>query len=609
MNLLKLITMKRILLFTLTIGTLIASAQTFVSTTPENKNVILEEFTGISCGFCPDGHLIAKQIHDANPNDVAIIAIHAGGFANPQGPGTDFRTTEGTAIDSYWAISGYPSGTVNRDGGAMGRSMWAGAASQILTQSSPVNVAAQATVDMATNTLTVDVEVYYTAAQSVNTNMLHVAVLQNNVEGPQSGSSGNPTQVLPNGNYNHQHMLRHLMTGTWGELIGNLTPQSCYSNQYMWNMPADINGVILDPTNITVVAFVSEDNETILNGTTEISPNVVFQNSYDAYCMSTAASNIVCAPTTDIEVTFRNYGNIPLVSLDIEYSINGGASNIYPWTGNLASAGTETVLIPGIALTPSLTNTVDITLLNPNGLTDQNPANNMSSGSFAGLTSATPGNATIDVTTDAYANEISWELKDDNGTIIASSGGTLTTNNAAQPTVNAALSTNTCYSFTIYDSYGDGILAPGGYTVKDGAGNVIASMALLGSYTSEQRTNFETNSTIPASWDCDGQGNCADPGTGTGQYSSLTACQAACISTSINEEKNSSLSIYPNPAKDILNIDGVYNSITISNIHGQTVLVTNSKKEVNISSLQQGIYLITIESNDKKIMKKLTISK
>ena len=59
MNLLKLITMKRILLFTLTIGTLIASAQTFVSTTPENKNVILEEFTGISCGFCPDGHLIA----------------------------------------------------------------------------------------------------------------------------------------------------------------------------------------------------------------------------------------------------------------------------------------------------------------------------------------------------------------------------------------------------------------------------------------------------------------------------------------------------------------------------------------------------------------------
>ena len=29
-------------------------------------------------------------------------------------------------------------------------------------------------------------------------------------------------------------------------------------------------------------------------------------------------------------------------------------------------------------------------------------------------------------------------------------------------------------------------------------------------------------------WDCDGQGNCSDPGTGNGQYTSLAACQAAC---------------------------------------------------------------------------------
>ena len=29
-------------------------AQTIVSTSPENKNVILEEFTGIYCQFCPD---------------------------------------------------------------------------------------------------------------------------------------------------------------------------------------------------------------------------------------------------------------------------------------------------------------------------------------------------------------------------------------------------------------------------------------------------------------------------------------------------------------------------------------------------------------------------
>ena len=31
------------------------------------------------------------------------------------------------------------------------------------------------------------------------------------------------------------------------------------------------------------------------------------------------------------------------------------------------------------------------------------------------------------------------------------------------------------------------------------------------------------------SWDCDGQGNCSDPGTGNGQYSSLNDCNNNCV--------------------------------------------------------------------------------
>ena len=32
-----------------------------------------------------------------------------------------------------------------------------------------------------------------------------------------------------------------------------------------------------------------------------------------------------------------------------------------------------------------------------------------------------------------------------------------------------------------------------------------------------------------SSWDCDGQGNCLDPGTGNGTYALLSACQSNCI--------------------------------------------------------------------------------
>ena len=35
----------------------------FVSTEQKGRNVIIEEFTGRNCGWCPDGHLYAKKNH------------------------------------------------------------------------------------------------------------------------------------------------------------------------------------------------------------------------------------------------------------------------------------------------------------------------------------------------------------------------------------------------------------------------------------------------------------------------------------------------------------------------------------------------------------------
>ena len=358
-----------------------------------------------------------------------LINIHTGSYASPQGPGTDFRTSFGSAIAGQSNLSGYPAGTVNRHqfsmsqngGTAMSRSDWGSASYQLLGQPSPVNVGIQASVDIATNVLTVDVEVYYTGTQTVSTNMLNVAVVQHNVEGPQTGGQAhNPGQMLSNGNYNHNHMLRHLLTGQWGEYIQTLNPGTLYSNQYTWTMPADIGGTTLDPTNISVIAFIAEGQQEILSGT-EVYPNVVFANAWDAYCMNSSATDIVCAPTTDLEVTFRNYGNIPLTSLDIIYDINGGAPVTYPWTGNLASAGSETVNIQNVFVTPMSTNAVNFTLANPNGYPDQNPSNNNSYTTFAGLGSADVGVAEIDITTDNYGDEITWVLKE-NSIVIAQGG-------------------------------------------------------------------------------------------------------------------------------------------------------------------------------------------
>jgi hypothetical protein len=63
--------------------------------------VVLEELTGINCQYCPDGHLRAKQIADANPGRVVLVNIHAGGYATPGAGQPDLRTTAGTALDAF----------------------------------------------------------------------------------------------------------------------------------------------------------------------------------------------------------------------------------------------------------------------------------------------------------------------------------------------------------------------------------------------------------------------------------------------------------------------------------------------------------------------------
>ena len=125
------------------------------------------------------------------------------------------------------------------------------------------------------------------------------------------------------------------------------------------------------------------------------------------------------------------------------------------------------------------------------GNTDQNLLNNNSSTTFAGLGIADTGMATIDITTDNYGDEITWTLET-YGMVIASGGPYQGGSSIQAPTAYATLAQGACYSFTIYDSYGDGIISPGFYMVKDGTGNVLAYGG--SNYTTEDKTNFETAS-------------------------------------------------------------------------------------------------------------------
>ena len=57
--------MKKILLLLLSFLCINLYAQNLVDTLLHNKNVVLEEFTGMHCYYCPDGHVIAQSIYTA----------------------------------------------------------------------------------------------------------------------------------------------------------------------------------------------------------------------------------------------------------------------------------------------------------------------------------------------------------------------------------------------------------------------------------------------------------------------------------------------------------------------------------------------------------------
>ncbi len=273
--------MKKYLLLFYSFLTTVAFSQTFVSTSVENKNVVIEEFTGIHCGFCPAGHLIAQNIQDAHPNDVTLINIHVGSYAEPAAGEPDFRTNWGVQVKNISGLTGYPAGQINRQQfslpiehstsgkPAMSRSFWEDAANTVLSEPSYVNVAAQANINVPTRLLTVNVEAYYTGNGN-SIDKLNVLLLQNNIPGPQSGAANhNPDAIISgpwNPTYNHQHMFRHSLTSYWGTTISSTTAGSFYSNTYTYTIPDSLNGVAYDLYNLEVVVFIADLQLDIISG-------------------------------------------------------------------------------------------------------------------------------------------------------------------------------------------------------------------------------------------------------------------------------------------------------------------------------------------------------
>lgn len=111
-------------------------------------------------------------------------------------------------------------------------------------------------------------------------------------------------------------------------------------------------------------------------------------NALDA-SISTIISPIssFCQTTFSPIVTLRNFGTTTLTSATITYNIDGGANQVYNWTGSLTTGSTENVTLNSVTTTTGA-HTINVSSSAPNGGVDAYTTNDLSSTTFTITTSS-----------------------------------------------------------------------------------------------------------------------------------------------------------------------------------------------------------------------------
>lgn len=288
----------------------------------------------------------------------------------------------------------------------------------------------------------------------------------------------------------------------------------------------------------------------------------------DSYCNIDNTSNAT--------FTLKNAGNLNLTTASIAYDLNSGAqTGTIPWSGNLVPGATEVINLPQLNFTAG-PNTLTVTASSPNGVADQNVANDTKTRNFNVILNGVT--VTIDIIQDDYGSETSWEIND--GTNVLYTGGPYSDgNDQVLISTDVCLSLSECYNFVIYDSYGDGICCAygnGSYTV----GYNGAIYATGGTFGSSETTNF-------------------------------------CVTLGLENKLLDNLKIYPNPSSGIIYLDFIgtnksQGEVHIINASGQIVhskIIKTAQTTIDLSENANGLYFLEVVTEEGKAVFKVSLNK
>jgi hypothetical protein len=332
----------------------------------------------------------------------------------------------------------------------------------------------------------------------------------------------------------------------------------------------------------------------------------------------TTPSGTIATATVTPSVILKNFGSNTLTSATIFYKVDNGTEVSQAWTGSLATTATTTVTLGNLSGYSAAAHTFAARTASPNGTTDSNTANDALTSSFTYTVPpvCTNGNeATNNVSTGATIVAVNTTTNSQIGSSTDVDYYKFTTT-AAAPKVQVTL-TNVPAD---YDIYLYSATAAGAISTQIGSS--------LNSSTTNEIIKYNT-STVAATYYVKVIGY-------SGVFST-TVCYALGVQTSgvnfaqegppsINgkfldatSEPVSSLSVFPNPAKDDIklafySLSGGHYELSIFNAAGKRVLTQQHIFEkgmnntiVPLDNLAKGLYLLKLKNGDEFLTQKVII--
>lgn len=169
--------------------------------------VLLEDYTGQACLNCPNAHEVATELHELYPENLIVVAIHAGAQGIPSTTNGGLKQSEGDVYANSVGVQTYPSGQINRRGGLKNHTAWTAAVVEELGRPSEIVMTLYAELR--------EGKLYVESTMMALDNVkgkLQLWMLEDNIVGMQLLPTGKPDMQ-----YVHNHVFRSSINGTWGE--------------------------------------------------------------------------------------------------------------------------------------------------------------------------------------------------------------------------------------------------------------------------------------------------------------------------------------------------------------------------------------------------------